>query len=232
MVVIAISGVVNSGKDCATLYLEKKTSGHYFKHLKLADPIQALTYKLIEPSSRLVDKEDLRDQFLDREWKETKAYLINNVLYSPRDIQIKLGKCLKEEFGMELFADILYQQIKKTSELTDEVNFVISDVRFPIEVDVLNRLPNVYFVYIDNKKAQETFLNDPKHRDADGNFLPSEAYHPFLRQIADIIISNNGTIDEFYAELDTLYNQLVLKVDAVEVQHTPDIVDFLKSCNA
>lgn len=214
MVVIACSGVPNAAKDTLSEYLAERSfnnpnTDRYFQHLKLADPIQAITMTLIEPASELVTAKELRKQFSDRKWKETKDYLLNGVLYSPRDIQIKVGKCLKEEFGIELFADIVYNYITKASELDSLTDFVISDLRFPIEVDVLKKLPEVYFVYISNAKAEYKFINDPKHRDSEGNFLPSEAHHPFLKENADYVIENNGTIEEFYAKLDDLYSNII-----------------------
>lgn len=194
--VLGLSSPPNGGKDTAAIYLQRYP--HVY-HLKCADPLQDLTAYLIGISE---DKEAYKRLFQNHEWKDGQYYEINGKLYTPRQIQKTLAKALRGEFGQDLFAWWLTNEINK---LPDQAFVVVSDIRRPPEVEAIKSFSNGYLGYIHNTKAWEEFKNNPEHENE------TESYHEILQKEADFNIDNNSNLGDLFYELDNIYQTIRFK---------------------
>jgi len=192
--ILGLSSPPSGGKDTAAIYLERYPNVH---HLKCADPLQDLTAYLLG----LMDQEkSYKKLFQNHVWKDGQYYEINGKLYTPRQIQKILGKSLRTEFGQEFFAWWLSQEINK---LPDNSFIVVSDIRRPPEVEALQQFSNSYLCYIHNPKAEQDFESNPEHANTE-----TEAHHDYLKEQADFHIQNDGSLNDYFYELDQIYQKI------------------------
>lgn len=138
-------------------------------------------------------------------------------MYIPesRESLTKLSTALRQVFGEEVLANIIYNDVKSSQAPL----MVIDGVRRLDDIKHLRELPEFKFVYIetdqrkrferitsrgenadDNAKTWEQFLADHQ--------LETELQIPSLKQQADVVIDNNGTTEELHQKLDELVQQL------------------------
>lgn len=126
MILIAFTGLKGSGKDTAALAYR----GQGYAHVKMADGLKGmlramLSYQGVEPEviTRMLEG-DLKE--------EPTAFLAGR---SPRHAMITLGT----EWGRDLMSGSLWVDIA-TARCRLFPAVVISDIRFPNEVDMVHRL--------------------------------------------------------------------------------------------
>jgi dephospho-CoA kinase len=118
---------------------------------------------------------------------------------------------LREGFGEAALADVIANDAKNaTADLV-----VIDGVRREQDISLLRELPNFKFVYIeatpenryarlskrgenadDNTKTWEQFLADHE--------LETEKTIPPLKNLANVVIGNDGSMEELNSQLDRL----------------------------
>jgi|Deesub1362B_J571_1020462.scaffolds.fasta_scaffold02176_6 dephospho-CoA kinase len=178
-VVIGIMGKIGSGKSEASRYIAEKYGGRIFRFSDiLKDILQRLNLEL------------KRENF------------------------IALGSALRREFGDGVIAWALKRDI-----LTSEAQVVIVDgVRYPEEVEMIRSFENSVLIYID--ASPEVRYQRAVKRGEKGEATIS--YEEFLKndsaetekriaelaKLADYHIENNGPLEELYAALDCLLDEL------------------------
>ena len=134
-------------------------------------------------------------------------------LYLPQsreNFQI-ISPLLRETFGQDLMAKV----IAKDVESADSKIIAIDGMRRPADIEYLKKLSGFRMVAIDVDAkvryerlkarsenpgdAEKTWEQFQKEHEAE-----TEIYIPELMKQADVTINNNGTLEEFYKQLDKL----------------------------
>lgn len=182
-IILGISGEIASGKD---------TVGEY-----LAEKYGALSFRFSQP---------LRDM-LDR-------------LYLPqsRENMATLSLYIRKVFGEDILSKVMLADAEKNKE-----NFVV--------VDGVRRLPDIihmetseyfYFVYVEasSEKRYERLIQRRQNTD-DATKTPmqfekdakleTELQISGLKERADFVLNNDGTLEELYAQIDKMMEELQKK---------------------
>lgn len=128
-----------------------------------------------------------------------------------REALIQMGNKLRGEFGPSVLADRLVDKIEK------DKNYVIDSIRNPAEVDSLRKLKNFTLVEIraNDKVRYERMCSRGRCGDADtlekfiayekremGNADPVKQQIDKTIDMADVIIENNGFVEELHQKID------------------------------
>lgn len=173
--IIGISGTFGSGKDLAAEYLESKG----FQHISLADIL----------------REEATKRGLDHN-RETLRTLSNEI---------------SEWEGGDKFAKVAISRKKND-------NLVLSAVRKIGEVDYLKTFPDFKMLFIDapleiryerlvsRSRAGENkmTLEELKQKEELEMSGKSSQRVDYCKKEADVIISNTGTVQEFYGKIDKI----------------------------
>lgn len=136
-------------------------------------------------------------------------------LEQSREHMSHLSTALRKTFGEDLLAKVIFNDVQK-----DEKDIVVIDgVRRTDDIVHLRTLPHFKFVYIetdmrvrydriirraensdDGRKTFEQFQNDHK--------LETEVQILGLKNIADFVVDNNGSIEDLYAQIDKIIEEI------------------------
>lgn len=167
--IIGISGPARVGKDTAADFIRGKMP--IYEIASFADPIkEMLRVGLGLTASQLYgqDKQKVDDRYG----------------CTPR----KLMQTLGTEWGREMIdQNIWVNAMKAHIELYDDPHFIIPDVRFESEADMIREKGILIHIHGMN-------VIDNAHISEQGVKLNRE----------DIIVNNNGTLDEYYLKLDKM----------------------------
>jgi hypothetical protein len=154
-------------------------SNHQFKKMGYADPLKAVCRDLFDLSDLQLSDRILKEQKIEY-WK-----------MSPREILQKVGTDLfRKHFDFEFWVKLMENKISKLLEKNSQTNIVCSDVRFQNEADLILKYGGK-IVYID--RFQE--CNDT-HESEQANI-----------STIDTIISNKGSINEYYEKIENFIHQ-------------------------
>lgn len=203
--IIAITGLKGSGKDSiANIICRYDTS---FKTLAFADHLKDITALMFG-----WDRDMLSGRFPEsREWREQPDEFWSKELgfeFTPRKALTTVGTDIIRGTALEHIWDII---VKKKILDNSNTNFVITDCRFPNEIDVLrslnakiievqrNELPSWYNIAMYYNTVKNA-LKEPR--------LPEElkSIHPSERDWIGInkpehIFYNNGTLNDLEKEV-------------------------------
>lgn len=176
---IGLVGKAGSGKDTVATQLVEK---HGFKRMALADPLRDIVQLAF-----VLD----HDNVWDRELREQPIEFLND--WTVRKLLQFVGT---ELFRRQVWDDIWMHNLLQ--RLEPGQNYVISDIRFPNEMSgLLNGFGGVTKFVDVIREGCDGAVGIPNHE--------SEA-HTFK---ADIVIDNNGTLEELYDKVE----KLVLDID-------------------
>ncbi len=196
--VLGLSGAIGSGKDTCVLYLQENYPN--IVHIKLAHPIQDLVAILLE-----VYREDLshRKLFDNRQWKESPQIVLNGKEYTPRDLLKSIGSHFRQ-LDPDWWLNIFKQ---KVLALPSSKLVVVSDVRYPNEVDFINKYLKGLLLYIYNEKAEREFFSN-----IDPYQIHSSESHLEYSMANSFKVLNNipGDFSYLYSQLDELYREQYL----------------------
>lgn len=136
-----------------------------------------------------------------------------NNLEVTRENLIATGRRLREEGGPSALADKVRTHFKASQ------NYIVDSIRNPAEVKSLQKEPGFQLIYVDVN--QKTRFDRVVSRKREGDPLDFEKFvelenkelqsdNPAAQQLnqtiamADIVITNNGTIDELYTKLEEI----------------------------
>jgi len=133
-------------------------------------------------------------------------------LYRPisREDQIKLGLCLRQNFGEGILALTLLKDVRKE----DSDLIVVDGMRMPEEGKLFGALPNFLLVYITapietrfkriagrDEKVDEKNMSFEKFKEIEEQSL-TETSIKLLAKKAKVKIENNGTFEELYQKIE------------------------------
>lgn len=128
ILVLAASGKARAGKD--TL-VNPYMAARGFKRMSYADELK----------SRVRRDFKLTMEHTDGKLKEEKLAQLNG--HSTRELLIDYGTSLFRKFKPDYWVDCLVEKIRV---LPDGSRIAITDARFPNEIDILRRIPNVQVI--------------------------------------------------------------------------------------
>lgn len=188
IMIIALTAPKGSGKDLVADYIVEK---YHYEKIAYADHLKdilRLTFGFSEKElyGTQEDKERINDQYG----------------VSARQMALEFGDFLryqipnkypeyKEKMGSDYFVKYLINKIKKSGK-----SYVISDVRFNNEISELREaFPDTKIVLIRLNRNTNGFNKQTDgHHSEDPNNID-------LKQI-DMVIDNNGTIEELYSKVN------------------------------
>ncbi|MDD3607486.1 MAG: AAA family ATPase [Candidatus Moranbacteria bacterium] len=123
----------------------------------------------------------------------------------------KLSTILRENFGQDLFSKVISEDIKR-----DNSEVVIVDgIRRESDIEYLKKMEGFKLVYVeadmriryeritkrgenadDNRKTFKEFKNDHQGE--------AELQIKGLKRIADVVLDNNGTLEDLYRQIDDI----------------------------
>ena len=180
--------MARAGKDISADYICSKMGCNKYA---LATPLKELVCNLFQ-----ISMEDL-DKFKNEHWS-IDAYELLTPVYDDTDyrrlnttfrsILQRAGDSMKEFFGTHVFMSKLHEKIK------DEGMIVISDVRRITEQEWLMSHRDTVFIKIERNTEKTQDSNHPT--EVEVNELSW-----------DYKVSNNGTIEELYEQLDLILSK-------------------------
>lgn len=189
-IIVTVSGWKNSGKDVFADYIVK----HYnFKKLALADILKDQVSTRYSIPRHYFDDRDKKDSALlnypvcaDHSSIRSHLCLIDGKYYhTPRSICI-----LESEFVKTIYPNVWVNHlIDKVSSFPEDTRIVISDVRFPVEMNLLKSK----FQCISIRVNRFDFTPDT---DISERYLDR---YPF-----DILLTNKTTLQDYLANIDDL----------------------------
>jgi hypothetical protein len=191
--IIAICGAKRSGKDVLADYLVKK---YDYERLAFADPLKLVVKKLFNFDDDQVgigedegtDKKDI----IDERWGITPRAALQ--FFGTEVMQEKIQELLPN-IKRNFFANTLKNHIENAEE---GKKFVISDLRFIHEYDMLANISNIGH----KDKMIIRVIRPSKHRTKEQEPHISEVEYTNIPY--DIIMINNGSIDEYISRFEKL----------------------------
>ena len=135
-----------------------------------------------------------------------------------REVLIEVGNELRSNFGPGILAERIL------SHLGDDRNYVIDSIRNPYEVEVLKRRRDFTLLALEadesirfersRKRGRESAAQtlqqfiEEEARELDSNNPANQQLHA-TRQKADLVVTNNGTLEELQRRLDELLSPLM-----------------------
>ena len=187
--IIGITGYAGSGKDTVGRYLVK----HYkYKQYAFADPI----------------KEGIMKMFLmttDQLWGERKNMIDERYGISPRQLLQYIGTDMAQLelpknypfFDATIGRNLWSKRFEYEKEKNPNVNYVITDLRFPHEEEMIRRNEGIIF----RVNRDSVVPKEPVHE--------SESY--VFTMTADYEIDNNGSFED----LENLINDIMIDIEGV-----------------
>ena len=179
MLVIGVSGKAGSGKDTIGNRLIKK---HGFKRIALADPIRRIVQDVFVLDWKTVLDRELREKPL-KDWPDWNVRML---------LQVIGTNCFRKSIDPAVWVKSLILRIKKHSQ----TNWVVTDVRFPNERNILKKAFGKNFIMI----RVEREGHDGKTVGGIANH-ESEAY----TIEADAVLQNDGTKRDLYKLVDDIF---------------------------
>jgi hypothetical protein len=200
--IITFSGLAHSGKDTSADYLVEKFNQLGIKAIKigLADRLKVISQKLIK---LFYDIDIPIEEFYDMEKKE----LVREDLPDFEGKSFKLRTVL-QKVGTEIFRDMLWSGIwcdyvaKNLSKLDEYQVIIISDCRFPDELDYFKQIKSrqLLSIRVDRPSCEKLAADNQTHAsEIHVNSLP-----------VNVVLHNSGTLENLYYKLDKISNSLTV----------------------
>ena len=188
--IIGFHGVKGSGKDTAAQYL---IDNYGFQKIAFADKLKEAVANLFNVPIEKVD-----------EWKEDREYEIPltevnldiggtvEYTYSWREFLQRFGTEMgRDTFGKDFWVNQWEDSLYKLSDFPDELNIVVTDVRFQNECHTIHRLDGIVFRIVRPGYSSDGHASEMRLPDI----------------IMDGEIENSGTIEELHKDVETIYQE-------------------------
>lgn len=190
MRIISFCGPKGSGKDTAAAYLLARNSLenlNLFQRVNFADPLKASTTLIFGYSQLEMSDALLKEKAVDR-WPYK----------SPRETLQNFAHTMRTMYQPDIWVKAWERNIQLQPAITAAC-IVCTDLRHMEELDKLQELKATIF-YIDNPKVEQLRQKgidrgDPRWTD------PSEAMAPLLRQVANQVVDNSGSLDQLQSNV-------------------------------
>lgn len=185
---IALCGPKTCGKDTLAQGLFKQNTQRqglyipFFARAPFAGGVKAICKETFGWSMEQQD---------DPVFKETP--LLEWPSIEPRWAMMDIANFMREKYGPDVWVHRQEKFIKRHQEEDPHGAYVITDLRFPNEIQWLEKQPNHLLIYVHRTEAEKA-LQDAKDRGDPKALNPSEAHYDMLRERASHVLYNDGTI--------------------------------------
>lgn len=186
--IIAFSGPKTCGKDTLATALISQNTVHplgevkrYFRRAAFAEGVKRICQHTFGWS--------MADQG-DCDWKETRLDVWPYI--EPRWAMMDIADFMRNKYGADVWVNALNERIQYWEDRTPYGAYVITDLRFPNEVDWLLEQGGKIF-YVERDQA-ELALKEAQARGDAKALNSSEIHYDYVRENAHVILDNNGTI--------------------------------------
>ncbi len=139
-----------------------------------------------------------------------------------RDVLIEVGNDLRGKFGPGVLAE------RVLSRLENDRNYVIDSIRNPFEVEVLKRRKDFVLLALEADQTIRFERSRKRMREGAAQTLerfaeeeareldssnPASQQLQATRQMADVVVTNNGTLGELYRKLDELLPRMMSRFE-------------------
>lgn len=196
--VICFCGPKGSGKDTAARRLLARNSppvkDSAYRVFNFAHPLKSGMEGLFYMSPK-----HLEDPLLKEIPMENPPHVV------PREAIIWLAKAVRARFGEDYFAKLWGWRIRAFSKPCPDDIFLCTDLRHPPELEEIRSLREegfkVTIVYVTNAKVEAKAKAgrescDPLWCD------DSEAHHQTLLEAADVVLTNDDSLNDLYSQVD------------------------------
>lgn len=215
--IIAICGAKRSGKDVLAEHLVRK---YNYERIAFAEPLKHAIKTLFNFDDEQVgigeDTGTGKKDALDERWGITPRAALQ--FFGTEVMQEKIQELLPD-IKRNFFANTLKNYIKTRMDANEGQRFVISDLRFLHEYEVLFSIPNIRkddIAIIRVIRPDAGFLGISNARDACGSCdanpcdavaaasISHKSEQEYINIPYDIILFNNGTIDAYIEKFDKI----------------------------
>ncbi|CAB4129502.1 hypothetical protein UFOVP116_25 [uncultured Caudovirales phage] len=203
MAVIAVAGLIGSGKDTVAEYLVNE---HGFKRESFAGSLKNATAAIFGWQRDLLEGHTAES----RQWRETVdtwwATRLGIPNLTPRWVLQYIGTdVLRQHFHDDIWVAGIEYKLQKSKE-----NIVISDCRFPNEITALRRI-NAQIIRV-KRGADPTWFEVAKQAMAKGDTSIMQRQFPAVHSSEyswantdfDQVLFNDGSLKELYTSVDIL----------------------------
>ena len=200
--IIAICGMHGSGKDTVGDYLVE-TRG--FVKMSFADALKDATAAVFGWDRQMLDGRT--DE--SREWRDSPDEWWSRELgrpgFSPRVALQTVGTGLfRDRFNPDIWLLVVKRRLMEHVNESGK-NVVITDCRFPNELDMLRDL-GARIVHLHRTEVTPSWFNGYKFGCTTDSDLFESGVHPseylWIKQMHNHIIENNGTTDQLFHKMD------------------------------
>lgn len=195
MRVIAFTGPKTCGKDTAAKYLLARNSllkANLFEQVNYADTLKNACSAIFALSPAEMNEMPFKEQEIDR-WP----------FGVPREHLIRVAQMFRTFYG----GDIFVKAWSRRAKLSKARCLIVTDLRHTEELDDLNDLKAI-IVYVQNDKAEALLKSLQRVGDMAANDA-SEASYELMRNSADVIITNNGSIADLHKQVSEVALRLL-----------------------
>lgn len=192
--IIGLCGLIGSGKNTVAEHLIQE---HAFYGVSFAEPLKDATACIFGWDRDMLEGATSSDRQLreqkDEWWSQRLGFDV-----SPRYMLQYLGtEVMRGNLHQDIWVCATENRLLDMQKDYPILNFVISDVRFPNEVDMIKRLGGVIW-HVRRGDLPDWFGQDPKHIHASETAWNNTSF--------DVIIYNDGSIDELKEVIDNWVN--------------------------
>ena len=209
--IIAICGAKRSGKDVLAEHLVRK---YNYERIAFAEPLKHAIKTLFNFDDEQVgigeDTGTGKKDALDERWGITPRAALQ--FFGTEVMQEKIQELLPD-IKRNFFANTLKNYIKTRMDANEGQRFVISDLRFLHEYEVLFSIPNIRkddIAIIRVIRPDAGFIGISNARDANpcdavaAASVSHKSEQEYINIPYDIILFNNGTIDAYIEKFDKI----------------------------
>lgn len=196
--IIGVCGFIGSGKDTFAEYCIKN---HNFIRFSFGDAVKDVISNIFGWERRLLqgDSSESRDfrNKVDHFWSSE----LNIPNFTPRiAMQLIATDLLRDKFNSDIWVKIIKRQII----VNKDKNIIISDCRFPNEIEMIKNFGGI-LVYVNrNKPIWFDKYKSGKDVEEISNIHPSET--SWIRCQFDYELDNNGSLDDYLDNIKIFLN--------------------------
>lgn len=197
--IIAFTGPKACGKDTMAQVLLRQNNGfnnvhyNYFARTPFAQGVKTICNQVFGWPLDLQDDSAFKETVLE-EWPHV----------APRWPMMDIANWFRDKYGPDVWVHTLARRIAAYEETNPFGAYVITDLRFPNELEWLKRQPNAWIVYVYRDEAEQKLQEAKATGDAMA-LNPSEAHYDLIKAEADLVLANN---QEIYKAHNTLLQEL------------------------
>lgn len=212
MVIIGICGFQGAGKDTFANYL---VTHYQFIRYSFADVLKNILHELFGWDRTLLEG----DTQESRLFREQPDHWWSNSLsipdLTPRKMMQIIGTDLfRNHFHDSIWIKIIQKKIQQQLQRNSTINIVVTDCRFPNEIQMIKQFPNSFFICV-LKEIPSWFSQYEQGEDCDKETAHlHECEKAWIRVHKDFILYNDAPTKELFEQkINLFYNQYFLKIE-------------------